>query len=248
MEDPVAGRAAHLEAVRRRLNNRAARQEAKEKAMEAFVAAIQPYVSIVKDIATIASLAIAAIVAIKGLQTWRRQLQGTADYDLAKRLLKAAYRLRDSLQAVRNPFMSAGEIQHAMKEAGLEFKPTDEQFNAASTAAAYQLRWKPVVEAYQALELEVIEAEALWGPSAKSAIIAIRKTVNSLSVAIDLTLRDMQPGARGILDNESRQTFQRILYSISHKPEDDAFLKELTDATAEMEAIARPYLKRQDGA
>ncbi len=163
---------------------------------------------------------------------------------MAKRLLKATYRLRDSLQAVRSPFMSAGEIQHAMKEARLDLKPTDEGFHAASTAAAYQIRWKPVVEAYQSLELEAIEAEALWGPAAKAATIAAKRSVNSLLSAIDLVLRDMQPGGVRTLNAESREKFERILYSMAEKPEDDPYLKELTTAITEMEAIARPYLVR----
>jgi hypothetical protein len=212
--------------------------------MDDFLIKAQPYLTFAKDTVTLVSLAIAAFVAINGLQTWRRQLKGTTDYDLAKRLLKAAYRLRDALQAVRNPFMSSGEIQHAIKEVQLEVKPPDEDFNAASTAAAYQLRWRPVIEAYQSLELEAFEAEALWGPSAKDVIIATRRAINSLSVAIDLVLRDRQPGGTRILDGESREKFERILYSMARTPEDDPYLKELTAAVAQIETLARPFLAR----
>jgi len=212
--------------------------------MDDFLIQAQPYLTFVKDIVTVISLAVAALVAIKGLQTWRRQLKGTADYDLAKRLLKAAYRLRDALQAVRNPFMSSGEVQYAIKEVQLEVKPSDEDFNAASTAAAYQLRWRPVIEAYQSLELEAFEAEALWGASAKDVIIPIRRTVNSLSVAIDLVLRDRQAGGTRMLDSASREKFERILYSMALTPEDDPYLKELTAAVAQIETLARPFLAR----
>src|SRR3989304_91489 len=113
--------------------------------MDDFLIQAQPYLTFVKDIVTLISLAVAALVAIKGLQTWRRQLKGTADYDLAKRLLKAAYRLRDALQAVRNPFMSSGEVQYAIKEVQLEVKPSDEDFNAANTATANKLRRCPFI-------------------------------------------------------------------------------------------------------
>ena len=212
--------------------------------MDDFLIQAQPYLTFVKDIVTVISLAVAALVAIKGLQTWRRQLKGTTDYDLAKRLLKAAYRLRDALQAVRSPFMSSGEVQYAIKEVQLEVKPSDEDFNAASTAAAYQLRWRPVIEAYQSLELEAFEAEALWAASAKDVIIPIRRTVNSLSVAIDLVLRDRQAGGTRMLDSASREKFERILYSMALTPEDDPYLKELTAAVAQIETLARPFLAR----
>ena len=68
--------------------------------------------------------------------------------------------------------------------------------------------------------------------------------MNSLLTAIDLVLRDMQFGGSRVLDNESRERFERILYSMAEKPEDDPYLRDLTKAIAEMEAIARPYLVR----
>lgn len=212
--------------------------------MDKFLIAIQPYLSFFKDLFTIISLAIAGIVAIKGLQTWRHQLKGTANYELAKRILKATYRLRDTLQSVRSPLMLAGEISHAMKEAQLDVKPSDEDYHATSTAAVYQQRWKPVIEAYQALELEAVEAEAIWGPEARAATTSIRKSINSLSTALDLYLRDLQPRGPRILDNLSRDTFQRIVFSMANTPEEDRYLKELISAVNAIEEIARPYLTR----
>jgi hypothetical protein len=129
--------------------------------MDKILSVIQPYLSLIKDLVTIASIGIAGYVALRGLQTWRDQLKGTANYELAKRLLKATYKLRDALQGVRNPFISAGEIRQAVTEAQLDIKHEDPDFHATSSTAVYQIRWKPVGEAYQALELEVIEAEAI---------------------------------------------------------------------------------------
>ena len=71
--------------------------------MDEILLACQPYVTLVKDIITIASLTAAAIIAGMGLYTWKNQLIGTAEYELAKRILKATYRLRDTLENVRNP-------------------------------------------------------------------------------------------------------------------------------------------------
>jgi hypothetical protein len=204
----------------------------------------QPFLTFLKDLFTIASLTIAAAVAIMGLRTWRRQLKGTANYELAKRLLKATYQLRDALQAVRSPLMMAGEIAHAIKEAQLAIKPGDDNYHADGNAAVYQLRWKPVVEAYQALEVEAVEAEALWGSEARAATTAIRKSINSLSAALDLYLRDMQPHGARILDNASRETFQRIVYSVSQNPDEDSYLHDLTAAIASIEAFAKPHLTR----
>ena len=212
--------------------------------MDKILTTLQPYLSAVKDIITIMSLILAGFVAIKGLQTWRQQLKGTANYELAKRLLKATYRLRDAIQSVRSPLMMAGEISHAMKESQLDIVPSSEEFYTASTAAVYQMRWKPVVEAYQALELEAIEAEAIWGSEARATTTAMRKSINGLSTALDLYIRDMQPRGPRMLDNASRDTFQRIVFSMASTPEEDSYLSELTSAVNAIEDLARPHLTR----
>jgi len=212
--------------------------------MYAFITNIQPYLAFIKDIFTIISLVIAGVVAIIGLRTWRYQLKGTANYDLAKRLLKATYKIRDALQSVRNPFITDGEFSYAMKEKHLDIKPSDDNFHAASVSAVYQLRWQPVVEAYQSLELEAIEAEAVWGSDVRKKTDAFKKNVNSLFVAIDFYLRDIQPNSPRMLDNVSRIDNQRIMYSITDKPEEDAYLVELTANVNVIEELAKPYLVR----
>lgn len=212
--------------------------------MDNVLVAIQPYISIIKDLCTIVSLIIAAVVAIKGLQTWRHQLKGTAHYELAKRILKATYRLRDEIQSVRNPLMTEGEINHAVKEARLEINPSDDDYYVKSMAAVYYIRWKPVIDAYRTLELEAVEAEALWGPKAKEVIVPIKKSVNSLITAIDLVLRDLQPRGPRILNNLHRETFEKIMNGISSAPEEDQYLRELNSSVEAIEKIARPYIKR----
>jgi hypothetical protein len=212
--------------------------------MEKLLAVIQSYLSVVKDLVTIISLTIAGFVAIIGLQTWRRQLKGTAEYELAKRLLKATYQLRDRLQAVRDPLILAAEFSYAVKEMQLDIKHEDPEFHAASTAAVYQMRWKPVVEAYQDLELVAFEAETVWGSKVKSALNTIRGSLNTLNTALRVILEDMKPQVVPRLDKLSRDTYRSIVYSVSSKPEDDPFLKELNPAIKAIEELARPYLAR----
>lgn len=209
------------------------------------VLVIQPYLALLKDIITIASLITAGIVAIKGLRTWRHQLRGTADYELAKRILKATYRLRDALQTVRNPLIPAGEIDSAIKEMQIDIKSPEERFGKAVIGAVYQQRWKYVQECYQALEVEALEAETLWGPGAREAILAIRENVNSLLAALHLYLRDeMQPHGHRILDDAGRESVERIVFSMSSNPAEDKYLGKLEAAIGQIEKIVRPRLIR----
>ena len=58
----------------------------------------------------------ALLVAYSGLQTWRRQLYGTAEYERARRLYRAVLDARDQIAALRLPFISAGEMLLAFKD------------------------------------------------------------------------------------------------------------------------------------
>jgi hypothetical protein len=69
---------------------------------------IARWVTIAKDVMTGIATIAAAVVATMGLHTWKRQLFGNSNYELSRRLLRSAYRLREAIQFVRNPLMLAG--------------------------------------------------------------------------------------------------------------------------------------------
>lgn len=56
--------------------------------------------SVIKDFAII----IAAIISIIGLNTWKRQLKGNSEYNLAIKASISLYELREVIIQVRNPF------------------------------------------------------------------------------------------------------------------------------------------------
>ena len=78
------------------------------------------FISIAKDITTGLAALIGAGVAIVGLRAWQHQLKGKTEYELARRLLRAVYRVRDEIHNVRNPAIMPGEFAVAIEEAGIE--------------------------------------------------------------------------------------------------------------------------------
>ena len=94
-------------------------------------------------------------IALFGLKTWRKELKGKAEYDLARRILKAVYKIRNSIRNVRNPTMSGAEIpksKEATKEAEIR-----------GFIQAYQQRSVSLYEALADLDVAVLEAEELSG-------------------------------------------------------------------------------------
>ena len=99
-----------------------------------------------KDLILAGAGIVATVVATKGLSTWLRQLRGSADFECARSLFKAAYKVRDALQACRSPFIYAGEFPPEYHEGGLK-KTVEQDFRGMEFV--YRNRWNPVAEAMQ---------------------------------------------------------------------------------------------------
>ncbi len=53
----------------------------------------------------------AAAVAIYGINSWRREMKGRKEYELAEEVLSLFYEAKDKLSAIRNPLARVGEGQ-----------------------------------------------------------------------------------------------------------------------------------------
>lgn len=202
---------------------------------------LQVYLSIAKDVFTIFASLTAGIVAILGLKTWRKQLKGKTEYELAQRLLTAVYKIRYAFYHVRNPFMSVGEISKAMKDANIEGNPADPRLNASSQQAVYQQRWLKMQEAWNIFDLALLEAEALWG----NEIIEISKPLNNLTatlhVNIQKTLQNLQNPR--VIDPAKIEEIDSIIYGHLNDEDKNVFSAEILGAIQTFEKYLKPKLK-----
>lgn len=128
-------------------------------------------ITVIKDIVTTLSAGTVAYVAVLGLRAWRIQLRGRTEYELARRILTAVYKLRNAIELVRNPVLLSTEIDRSVKEAKFDVEASDPDFERKSTAAVLQRRWHSVTAALVDLELGALEAEATWGEKARKSYI-----------------------------------------------------------------------------
>jgi hypothetical protein len=189
-------------------------------------------------IATIA----AAVVATMGLHTWKRQLFGNSNYELSRRLLRSAYRLREAIQFVRNPLMLAGEMATARKAAGLGTTPppgTDDP----SVELAYQSRWQKVVDARVEFDAELLEAEALWGPEIRQRADDLFRCIGRLNFSLSQWLDARQRRARGepLLQHDGGERIMDVMYDSGGGS--NKYSDELRAAFERIEATIRPRLK-----
>jgi hypothetical protein len=163
------------------------------------------WVSIAKDAATGIAASVAAGVAVAGLKTWKRQLHGNTNYELSRRLLRSAYKLREGIRWVRSAtIMTCEEMATAIKAAGLD---TSSQATADDHGErlAYQARWDKVVAAQIEFAAETLEAETLWGPSIREQSETLATCTAELNYALRQWIsRSRRPINRSIQTVRSR--------------------------------------------
>lgn len=195
-----------------------------------------------RDLITGIAAGVAALVAAIGLSTWRTQLKGKTEYELARRTLRSVYRVRDEISRVRGPFISSGEVGVALTEAGIKDPKAPDGDRTAG--AVYAKRWRGLTEAMSELEAESLEAEVLWGEEARAVQRGLRSCVGELYAAVTQHVRYEGSGRTWAnLSPASLQRIDRVLYQTSTDPEKDPFTGSVQQAVERAEAVLRPHLR-----
>lgn len=202
---------------------------------------LQAYLSIAKDVFTIFASLTAGIVAILGLRTWRKQLKGKTEYELARRLLTAVYKIRYAFYLVRNPFMSAGEISQSLKDANIQGNPADPKLHASSQHAVYQQRWTKMQEAWSTFDIALLEAESLWGNEITELSKLLNNLATTLHVNIQKSLRNLQDPRE--IDPAKIEEIDNIIYGHPNDEDKNEFSAEILDVIHAFEKYLKPKLK-----
>jgi hypothetical protein len=201
-------------------------------------------VAIAKDVATGLAAIVAASVAVIGLRAWRRQLHGQTEYDLARRVLRAVYRVRDELQGVRSPLILASEFEAARRETGAPSSDKASPFTTDDEAAVYERRWKRLATALSDLQVEVIETEVIWGKSAVAQLKPLRQCVSDLNANLTLFFLHKRRQSDGYQTApDVRERTEQIVWKVSDDPGQDQFSRRIEEAVAQIEDLVRPRLK-----
>ena len=117
------------------------------------------WVTLAKEGATVVAAIGGLVIAVMGLSTWRRQLRGQDEYQLARRLIGALCKVRESLIRIRIHPAITGE-DHAAAEGACIPKDIN-GYRLAALHAAMSLRRRSLCDAIAELETAMLEAEML---------------------------------------------------------------------------------------
>ncbi|HEX7679758.1 MAG TPA: hypothetical protein VF713_16630 [Thermoanaerobaculia bacterium] len=197
-----------------------------------------------KDVLVAAASVVGASVAVRGLNTWNRQLKGGAEYELARRILKVTYRLRDAIKGVRHPVMWPEEM--VMPAEGAAAKISDDEVSFDGTSRAYDSRWQKVADLRTELQTELLEAEVLWGNELGKRFQALYKLEHELMIAIRswLILRDPKASEAQKNAVQKHQAAARDIMYDELSEEGDKFTKDVVCAIGPIEEYLKPHLRR----
>ena len=194
--------------------------------------------SIIKDIFLAGAAGTTAYVAYTGLEKWKKELRGKANFEVARELIKSVYRLRDELRYCRSPFVSAGEFPEGYR--GAQGRTAEEEGQA--WAHVYTKRWEPVGEAIQSFDAAVLEAEALWGAAIKDKAKDLSYCVRTLQVDIEEFISDKFLEKYDQNDREFMQKIKAVVFET--KSEDNELTIKINAAIEGLESEIRPHLSR----
>ena len=199
------------------------------------------WISAIKDLLLGGAAVSTAIVAVVGLNKWRKELEGKTDFDAARGLIKATYRLRDQLRICRSPFYSAHEFPADYK-GGFGTRTNEEETRAWSHT--YKNRWDPVLSAIQDFDSQTLEAEALWGAGIRSRTDALRQCVRELNVAIDAVINDKAVGGENFKADRDFGKAMRSTVAAAESDDKNELSNKIAAAIASIEDEIRPHLRR----
>jgi hypothetical protein len=165
----------------------------------------------------------AAWAALYGITAWQKQLRGRTEYEdeVARRVLAGVYRVRNALTTVRSPAIFSSEY------VGRPNRPKDARHSDGNDLAyVYQQRFAPVEETYANLQVDLLEAEALWADEIRKCAMALHSCISCLAIAVSSYVDMKNDAARALSGKmESNRESQREVVVI----QTDRWVKEASD-------------------
>lgn len=188
--------------------------------------------SLTKDVVSIVGTIGALGIGVLGLFTWRRQLRGTSEYEIAKKAILGTYEVQQALQSVRNPmlYLSREEV-----EAGRRLE--EEQ-------RIYSDRMTYLYEKWAELQTIRLETKVIWGKEAHDSFDELQKRIGDVRGAIWLHfwMKGAYAGPGATVDNSAErvQNNDKIVYFTS---EEDDFSQEIAKSTTKVEEFFGPKVR-----
>lgn len=202
---------------------------------------VQTAITAAKDCILAIAATVTSTAAVLGLKRWQAELRGKADFEVARGLIRATYKLRDEIQFCRAPVIRGAEFPSDYDS----IAKNTPQVEAEAWAHVYRNRFKPVWTAVQEFDSQALEAEALWGADTRESANALRACVHKLDVAIETIIEDKLVGGQNFKADRDFGVQTRAIAAASVTAKDNALSNEIAKAVGDIETRLRRHLSRR---
>lgn len=201
----------------------------------------------IEKITQIAFFVVTGSVAVFGLRAWRLEMSGRVEFDVSRRVVAGAYKIRDSIKRCQAAFMSSEEWADRTPVEG----ETETQKRANESYFAFGKRFNKVIEELNNWYPSTVEAEALFGAEAKVPIEKLKESIGALRAAIDIYHRVLYRGT----NTEKHEKYYNIIYGLNEFEmpsdqeddhfDDNNFQKNLDESLIEIESFFLKHMNRK---
>lgn len=188
--------------------------------------------SLTKDVFSTIGTIGALSIGVLGLSTWRRQLRGTSEYELAKKAIFKAYEVQQALQTVRTRML------HLSKEEVEAGRMLEEE------QRIYDERMNHLNEKWAELQTIRLETKVVWSDDAHNCFNEIQKRIGDLKGAVWLHfwMKGAYAGPGATVDNNPERVNEnnKIVYFDS---DDDEFSTKIIESINEVERFFGPKVR-----
>jgi len=174
----------------------------------------------------------AIVIGIIGLTTWRRQLKGTSEYEVAKKAILLTYEVEQAIQGVRNPML---HLPKEEVEAGRRLEAEQQ---------IYSDRFIILENKWAELQTIKLESKVIWGNAAAESFNEIRDIIGKLrgGIWLHFWMKGAYAGPSATVDNSAERKIEndKIVYYIS---EDDEFSLKIKRAVEHVENIFKDKVR-----
>ena len=188
------------------------------------------WVSAVSNAVVALAAAFAAWFGWRSVNAWQHEMKGKDEYDLSRRILRALYKVRGAFSYVRRPYLLFSEEENKLYMEN----PID------GLEMIFQENWDALKDAMIELEIEMAEAEVIWGQEVTQHMRSLRWSATRINSAIiDFLSYTRRPGPK---DEE----YERELYKKIHvSTDDDPLSQEIAKTIKNIEDQFKPFLGRK---
>ncbi len=197
--------------------------------------------SIIKDILLVLTAIIANYIGIRALLSWKKQHRELTEYDIAKKLLKSIYRLKEAVENSRDRYIyfpprSSSDPEERITE-------TKEKRTWNGLFDYYNQRINQIIKTKSDVRGNLFEAEIIWNKEVRNKVDPLLKMANELINAIDDYVGAKHPDTHKDLRDEVIRHNRPLVYSHSNI-EKDAYRKNFEQTIEDIEEYLRPKIKK----